>query len=331
MLFVTGILSFGYLIIETFRLERIARQRMYVVLILTFFSILFWAFFEQAGSSVNNFTDRNVDRVAQSQAVTQDQVGKTIKLQPTQEQLGYTNGETVFTLSQLDKLRNEHRQNGEAADGGPQADFTIDWKVSEDDVGMGVAGTNDELAASTFQAANPMCILLFGLAFTALWSFLGARGLDPAPPYKFALGLMQLGLGFGAFWLGTVNADARGMVGVLWLIAGYVLQTTGELCLSPVGLSMITKLSPQILISTVMGGWFLATAFSQYLAAIISQFTGVSGEQGAEQTIPPPIETVAVYGDVFRQIAIAAIVAGILCFALAPLLHKWMHENEAEN
>jgi POT family proton-dependent oligopeptide transporter len=330
LLLVAGVLSFGYLIVETFRLERIARHRMYVVLILTFISILFWAFFEQAGSSINNFTDRNVDRVAESDVVTSDQVGTTIIIQPTQEQLGYTNDDMIFTLSQLDKLREEHRENVEEDGDEEQAIFTIDWQVSEDNVGMGIATAGDELAASTFQAANPMFILLFGLVFTALWGFLGSRGLDPAPPYKFALALMQLGLGFGAFWLGTVYADSRGMVSVAWLLAGYVLQTTGELCLSPVGLSMITKLSPKVLVSTVMGGWFLATAFSQYLAAIISQFTGVSSEEGAEQVIPPPIETVTVYGDVFKQIAIAAIVSGIVCLVLAPLLHKWMHVHDPE-
>lgn len=330
LLVVTGVLSFGYLIVETFRLERIARQRMYVVLILTFFSMLFWAFFEQAGSSINNFTDRNVDRVAESAVVTPDLVGKTIKIHPTQEQLGYSNGDAVFTLSQLDKLRDERRPNGESDGQQEKASLTIDWHVSADNVGMGIANTTDELAASTFQAANPMFILLFGLIFTALWGFLGSRGLDPAPPYKFALALMQLGLGFGAFWLGTVNSDSRGMVSVAWLLAGYALQTTGELCLSPVGLSMITKLSPKVLISTVMGGWFLATAFSQYLAAIISQFTGVSGEEGAEQMIPPPIETVTVYGEVFKQIAIAAMICGIVCLVLAPLLHRWMHEHETE-
>ncbi len=73
------------------------------------------------------------------------------------------------------------------------------------------------------------------------------------------------------------------MVALIWLLLGYLLQTLGELCLSPVGLSMIVKLTPLRLVSTVMGGWFLATAFSQYLAAIISQFTGVShgGEESA--------------------------------------------------
>ena len=93
---------------------------------------------------------------------------------------------------------------------------------------------------------------------------------------KFALGLLQLGLGFLAFWYGAQTADQRGMVSIIWLVVGYWLQTTGELCLSPVGLSTMTKLSPKVLVSTLMGAWFLATAFSQYLAAIISQFTGVT-------------------------------------------------------
>ena len=319
LLAVTGILAFGYLIFETFRLDKIARQRMFVVLVLTFFSMLFWAFFEQAGSSVNNFTDRNVDRVAESRTVTAEDVGTTIKIQPTQEQLGYTNGETVFTLSQLDKLRKAN-----------QPDQTIDWVVVEDNLGMGLAERDNELAASTFQAANPVYILTFGLLFTALWSWLANRGQEPTTPYKFALGLVQLGLGFAAFWMGTVNADSRGMVGVSWLLIGYMFQTTGELCLSPVGLSMVTRLSPKVLVSTVMGAWFLATAFSQYLAAIISQFTGVEHGEGTEKVIPPPIETVNVYGDVFRNIALAAIVSGVICLALAPLLQKWMHENEQE-
>ncbi len=326
LLFVTGTLALLYLLLETFRLETVSRQRMYVVLILTFFAFLFFAFFEQAGSSVNNFTDRNVDRVAEDRRITAADVGTTIEIQPTQEQLGYTNGDKIFTLSQLDKLRNDN-QASELQAGNPN--FTIAWTVAEDNVGMGIADRKSELAASSFQAVNPIFILLFGLMFTALWSFLGNRGIEPTTPFKFAVGLMMLGLGFGAFWLGAINADQRGMVAVSWLLLGYMLQTMGELCVSPVGLSMITKLAPRVLVSTVMGSWFLATAMSQYLAAIISQFTGVSHGEGAEKVIPPPIETVNVYGGVFQNIAIAAIVAGVICLILAPLLQKWMHEKEA--
>ena len=237
---------------------------------------------------------------------------------PTQEQLGYSNGDQLFTLSQLDRLRKDNDPN-----------FTVDWVVSEDNIGMGIAQRKDELAASTFQAANPVFILTFGLVFTAA-VVMACRvvGIEPATPYKFAAGLVQLGLGFGSFWLGATNADARGMVAVSWLLLGYMFQTTGELCISPVGLSMVTKLSPKILVSTVMGAWFLATAFSQYLAMIISQFTGVSHAEGAEQVIPPPIETVDLYGGVFLQIAIAATAAGVICLILAPILKRWMHEGE---
>ena len=107
---------------------------------------------------------------------------------------------------------------------------------------------------------------------------LGTRGLEPSTPVKFSLGLLQLGLGFGAFWYGAQSANDRGMVAVVWLLLGYLLHTTGELCLSPVGLSMVTKLSPARIVSTVMGAWFLATAFSNYLAGAIAQLTGVEGE-----------------------------------------------------
>ena len=317
VLMVAGLVVTIYLLIETFLLDKIARERMFVVLILTFFSMLFWSFFEQAGSSLNNFTDRNVDRVFDVQRVTADQVGQTIQLQPTQEQLGFRQGDRVFTIDALTRLRDENRAN---------PSFQIPWEITDEHVGMGIADRVQEVPASTFQSVNPIYILIFGLVFTALWTFLGQMGLEPSTPVKFAMGLVQLGLGFGAFWLGALWSDDRGMVSVMWLMIGYLLHTTGELCLSPVGLSMVTRLSPARLVSTVMGAWFLATAFSQLLAAIIAQFTGVSGgEDGGAMVIPPPIETVEIYGTVFGQVALAAIASGVICLLLAPLLSYWMH------
>jgi len=185
--------------------------------------------------------------------------------------------------------------------------------------------------ASIFQAANPVFILTFGLAFTGLWGFLGKRGWEPSTPVKFAMGLLQLGLGFGALWIGAQSADPRGMVAMSWLLLGYLLHTTGELCLSPVGLGMITRLSPARMVSTVMGAWFLATAFSNYLAAMIAQLTGVGHGEGAEKFIPAPLETVSIYGDVFGKIALTAIASALICFALAPLLRKWMHEEDTQS
>jgi POT family proton-dependent oligopeptide transporter len=244
-----------FLLFEALRCERVERERLFVALVLMFFSMLFWAFFEQAGSSINNFTDRNVDRAFAGGAV---------------------------------------------------------------------------IPASTFQASNPVFILLFGLAFTALWAWLAARRAEPSTPVKFALGLLQLGLGFGALWLGAERADARGMVAAPWLLLGYLLHTTGELCVSPVGLSMVTRLSPARIVSTVMGAWFLATAFSQYLAGLIAQLTGVHAEEGAAQVVPDPTATLHLYGDVFGEIAIGAVIAALACGALSPLLVRWMHLDAAE-
>lgn len=323
LLLLAGIGALGYLLFETFRMKKIARERMFVVLILTFFSLIFWSFFEQAGSSINNFTDRNVDRVFEERVLGSEDVGRTITIQPTQEQLGRHNGDQLFTLDDLTELRREQK---DAEDGNPN--FEIEWTVAPDNVGMAVGDRLDEIPATMFQSVNPIFILIFGLPFTALWVFLANRRREPSTPVKFSLGLLQLGLGFGALWMGAQNADDRGMVALPWLFLGYMLHTTGELCLSPVGLSMVTKLSPMRLVSTVMGSWFLATAFSQYLAAIISQFTGVPHGDGGNGAIPPPSETVDIYGGVFGKIAIAGMACAAVLFVLSPVLKRWMHEGE---
>ena len=340
VLALAGLAAAVYLIIEAFRLDQIARERLFVVFVLFFFIMLFWAFFEQAGSSVNLFTDRNVDRViegGQSRTVTKADVGKTITLEPTQEQLGYTNGDKLFTMDALDRLRTEAaKKRAQSADSPAsnankdESHLEITWHVAPDNVGMRLARGNDEIPASNFQSVNAIFIIVFGLLFTAVWNFLGARGLEPSTPFKFALGLLQLGLGFVSFWYGAHVADSRGIVSIGWLLLGYLLHTTGELCLSPVGLAMVTRLSPKHLVSTVMGAFFLSTAFSLYLAAIIAQFTRVEQVAGQKGILPPPIKTVHTYGDVFGQIAIAAIISSVICFALVPLLKRWMHEESGE-
>ncbi|MEM7387534.1 MAG: hypothetical protein AAF514_21565, partial [Verrucomicrobiota bacterium] len=324
VLTILGLLAFGYLLKETFRLDRIPRQRMMAALVLIFFQMLFFAFFEQAGSSVNNFTDRNIDRVGESETVSTDMVGQTVRLEPTQAQLGYERNGEVFTLSDLDALRKVVYET-------PGVDnIDIAWTFTENNVGMGIAKRLDELPASIFQSFNSVFILIFALALNWLWRTLSKRSLDPPAPVKFGLGLIQLGLGFGAFWLGAQNCNSLGMVTITWLTLGILLQTTGELFLSPVGLSAMTKLSPKALVSTLMGAWFLATAFSQYLAGIISQFTSVDSSQSSGD-FPTPNETVNIYGDVFGNIALAAIVCGGLCMLLSPILNRWMHADAAES
>jgi POT family proton-dependent oligopeptide transporter len=312
VLSIFGLAAFIWLFIEALRAEKIERHRLYVVLILMFFSMLFWSFFEQAGSSVNNFTDRNVDRVFEANTITQVDVGKRIQIKLTQEQLGYSNGKEMMNLTQLATLRDSKKDS-------------VEWTITKEHVGMGTGGF--EIPASLFQAINPIFVMIFGVVFTGLWSLLARRRMEPSTPVKFSLGLLQLGLGFSALWYGATNADERGMVNLVWLMLGYLLQTTGELCLSPVGLSMVTKLSPGRIVSTVMGAWFLAMAFSNYLAGMIASFTGVSHGEGQDRAIPIPSETVGIYGDTFGTIALTAIASALICFALSPLLKKWMHEE----
>jgi POT family proton-dependent oligopeptide transporter len=338
------VVALGSLIAEAVRSPVVERQRLFVVLILMFFSMLFWAFFEQAGSSVNNFTDRNVDRVAEEARVGEGQIGQVVSVELTQELIGYPVDGAPLTLDRLEALREVARATQaalaarrDAMAPGPEQEAvarelaktgTIDLTLTEAHVGMGLARQQAELPATVFQAANPIFIMILGLVFTALWGLLARLRLEPSVPVKFALGLVQLGLGFLAFWQGAESADARGMVWLGWLLIGYLLHTTGELCISPVGLSMVVSLSPRRIVSTVMGAWFLATAFSNYLAGFIATLTG-TGEHGeGGGGVPLPSETLTPYADVFLTIGLAASASALVLLALSPVLVRWMHRDE---
>lgn len=319
VLYSVGGVALAYVIFEMTRVTKRERERLAVILVLAFFSMLFWAFFEQAGSSINNFTDRNVDRVTQARTITAADIGQSITFTLNQEQLGYPQNGRMFTLDQLDAAR-------AAAQAAHQASARATWTIGPEHVGMGIEGS--EVPASVFQATNPVFILIFGLVFTALWGALAKRGREPSTPVKFVFGLVQLGAGFGALWYGSRHADARGMVGMSWLLLAYLLHTTGELCISPVGLSMVNKLSPKRMVATMLGAWYLATAFSQFLAGIIAQLTGVHDDGGAVQTIPIPRETLGTYAEVFGKIALASFVAASLLAVLAPFIKRWMHQDD---
>lgn len=322
VLMVLGLVAYGYLLIEIFRLPWLYRDRMLAAMVLIFFNMLFFAFFEQAGSSMNLFTDRNVMRVSSSRVVTEDMVGTTVRIQPTQAQVGYEYRGETFTTDDLDGLRKLFLTL-------PQhANFDVEWPLTENHVSMMIVERSAELPASVFQALNAVFILVFALAFNALWTWLQTKGMNPSAPVKFALALIQLGLGFYAMVYGAKLANDQGMVSVWWLVLAYYLHTTGELCLSPVGLSAMTKLSAKHLVSTLMGGWFLATGFSQYMAGIISQFAGAKEKTDeVVAKIPTSVETLQTSALVFDQIAWVAVGCGLLCLLLTPLIKYWMHES----
>lgn len=125
-----------------------------------------------------------------------------------------------------------------------------------------------EAPASWLQSVNPLFIVVLAPLFGSLWLALGAR--NPSIPAKFALGLAQLGVGFLVLAWGATFAAGEGGVSPMWLVVTYFFHTTGELCLSPVGLSSITKLSPKRLVGQMMGIWFMAAALGSLLAGLVA-------------------------------------------------------------
>ncbi|MBL4655894.1 MAG: MFS transporter, partial [Bacteroidia bacterium] len=181
-----------------------------------------------------------------------------------------------------------------------------------------------ELKTSMFQSVNPAFIIFLAPAFSWMWVKLRKLKMDPYTPSKFGLGLIQLGLGFGVLVLGAEYfASSAGLVPLVFLVLAYLLHTTGELCLSPVGLSMVTKLSPARIVGFVMGSWFLSISFAHHLAATIAKLAAAPSDMGSESD--SAVDTLPLFSDVYWQGTIVIIAAGLFLFLLVPLLKKWMH------
>ena len=169
-----------------------------------------------------------------------------------------------------------------------------------------------------FQSANPMFILIYAPLFAMLWPALERRGVNPSIPRKFAIALIGAGLGF--LVLATaINATPDGAK-VFWVFLGltYMLHTMSELCLSPIGLSMVTKLAATREVGLAMGGWFLSTAMANYLAGLIAAVASGGGEHGAQSSV-------AQYAATFMQLWWLALVIGGAFFLFAPLMNRLMH------
>ena len=234
------------------------RDRLIVVGILILFSLIFWALFEQAGSSLNILTDRGVDRV-------------------------------IFG-----------------------------WEVP----------------ASMFQSLNAGFIFTIAPLFALLWIALAKRNMEPSTPIKFSIGIVLVGLGFLALVYG-MNSSEGLQTGVIWIVLIYLLHTLGELCLSPVGLSSVTKLSPQRIVGFMMGMWFFASAAGNYVASLIAK--GTAGDPVLKiaeriyfQVMNLPEDTFTInqkngFMDVYTDVGLIAIGCGIFLAIITPLLRKLMH------
>jgi POT family proton-dependent oligopeptide transporter len=176
--------------------------------------------------------------------------------------------------------------------------------------------------AAQTQSFNAGFILIFAPLFAALWTALGRQGRNPNPVIKFGLGLMQVGLGFLVIVWSQGMADAAFRLPLMVLGVTYLLHTTGELCLSPVGLSEITKLAPGALVSTVMAVWFLATAAAEFIGAKIAGLTRADTVGG--QVLDP---AAAFHGSihVFNLIGWWGVGIGGAFLAISPLIRHWAH------
>ncbi|HRH12221.1 MAG TPA: peptide MFS transporter [Bacteroidia bacterium] len=194
-IFSLSIAAPGFIISDK-SLTKVEKQRIWVIYIVAFFVIFFWAAFEQAGASLTFFAEEQTNR--------------------------------------------------------------------------NLMGT--VIPASYFQSINAVAIVIFASVFVAIWGFLGKRNLEPASPYKQAIGLFLLALGYLVIAIGVKGIDPSTKVSMMWLVSLYTIHTFGELCLSPIGLSMVNKLAPVKFASLLMGVWFLSTSAANKFAGTLSSY-----------------------------------------------------------
>lgn len=179
-----------------------------------------------------------------------------------------------------------------------------------------------QFTASQLGSLNAIFIILFAPIIAWLWTKLSEYKLEPNTPLKFALGIIQAGLGFLMLVIGASMPDSAGKVALIWLILAYALHTTGELSLSPVGLSAITKLSVPSVVGFMMGTWFLATAYSELVAAQLSKLAAIETKGGEVVDI---VAALASYTELFTFLFYVGLGVGIFLAIISPILKKMMH------
>lgn len=177
--------------------------------------------------------------------------------------------------------------------------------------------------ASVNNTLNPLLVILLSPIFALLWPALERKKLNPSTPLKFVFGLVLLSLGFYTFVIGGTQAQA-GIVPIAYFVLGYLFLSAGELCLSPIGLSMVTNLSPARLVGMMMGAWFLASAMGQFVAGKIGALMAVP--KGTTDGAVNPLESLPIYSDMFQYIAVVSAGAAVVLLALVPLLKRWMKD-----
>lgn len=182
------------------------------------------------------------------------------------------------------------------------------------------AGIN--FTASQFGSLNAGFIMLLALPFAWIWIQLSKRGLNPNVAVKFGLGIALTGLGFGALVFGAGQTDELGRISMWWLVLAYLLHTMGELCISPVGLSAVTKLSLHRIVGMSMGTWFLATALAETVAQRIAKIAAIDTTAADVNDIG---SIVATYTELFEFLMWLGLGTGLFMILISPILKKGMH------
>lgn len=176
-----------------------------------------------------------------------------------------------------------------------------------------------EIKASQVQFMNPLFIVVFAPVFAWMWVAMAKRKIEPTTPGKFGIAMLLIGLGYIVFSWG-MGIDEGTNKSFMWLVLIYLSLTLAELCLSPVGLSMVTKLSVSQIVGMMMGTWFLFTALGNYVAGWISSLTGSTAHGAAAGELD-----LAATMSVYYQIGYISIGVGVVLLVLTPLLNKGMH------
>ncbi|MEO9966635.1 MAG: peptide MFS transporter [Reichenbachiella sp.] len=305
--------------------NKVERGRMIVLASLTLFTVVFWALFEQSAASMTLYADRVVDRVLVNTTFLPTEttglyimafllimiplvtgfMGRQKFQEMNDSERKITGG--LFVITSLTMIY-----------------FGIDAIGFAGDVAESASGlpVRWEVTAVQTGSLNAMFIFLLAPLFAWLWTFLGKNKIEPGTPLKFGLGILQAGLGFGALVLGATMPDASGKVAYIWIVLAYLLHTTGELCLSPVGLSAVTKLSVPKVVGFMMGVWFLATAYSELVAAQIAKFAAIDTDAGIVTDVAAAS---TVYAEFFSSLMWVGVAISVVLFVLAPFMKKSMH------
>jgi POT family proton-dependent oligopeptide transporter len=260
-----AVLFFGYVFIFG-GLDATEKKRTIVIVVLFFSAAMFWAGFEQAGSSLNLFADRHTDRLLTPFAAGIMLLASCLVAFVLLFVIALLPGGYIvrkFIKQGSDRSRDRWKSVIAAAIAG-----IVMWRI-----GGGIFGFFVDLSqipASWFQSLNPFFIVILAPVFAAVWVAMARRMMDPSMPVKFAVGLILLGVGFMVMVVAARIAVAGNSALPYWLILTYLLHTMGELCLSPVGLSSVTKLAPKRFVGQMMGTWFLAASLGNLIAGLIA-------------------------------------------------------------